>query len=244
MNENKKAFLAIIATPIGNLGDITLRAIETLRNSQVIAAEDTRHSLQLLNSLGIKKPLISCRAFNEEKEAEKIIRKVLDGESVSYVCDAGTPCISDPGSKLVSIALNSGIEPLFIPGVSALMFAASACALPVAKFAFYGFPPIKSGRRRKFLEKIHNEDKTIFVYESPHRISKLLSEISEIIGAETRIAVIREATKMYEESLRGSVGEIIFKTKDKNWKGEIVVAIYPPSAKNEEKEDDNEKDQL
>jgi len=244
MNENGKAFLAIIATPIGNLGDITMRALETLRNSHVIAAEDTRHSLQLLNSLNIKKPLISCRSFNEEKESDRIIRKVLDGENVSYICDAGTPCISDPGSKLISKALANGIEPVFVPGVSALTFAVSACSLPVAKFAFYGFPPVKSGRRRKFLEKIKDEDKTVFLYESPHRISKLLSEISETIGADADVAVIREATKIHEECSRGKISEIIYNTKDKNWKGEIVVAIYPPSAKNQEKDDEDEKDRL
>jgi 16S rRNA (cytidine1402-2'-O)-methyltransferase len=225
-----KAFLAIVATPIGNLGDITFRAVETLRNSQVIAAEDTRRTLQLLNSLNIKKPIISCRAFNEEHEAERIIAKVLEGESVSYVCDAGTPCISDPGSKLIAKAIEKGVEPLIIPGVSSILFAATACALPLAKFAFYGFPPIKSGKRKKFLEQIKAENKTVFVYESPHRMQKLLLEISEIIGADTNAAVIREATKIYEECLRGKIIDIIYRTKDKNWRGECVVAISPPLA--------------
>jgi len=227
MNKNSNAFLAIVSTPIGNLSDITLRAIETLRNSQLIAAEDTRHTMQLLNRFEIKKKLLSCRASNEEKVSAEIVAKVLDGISVSYVCDAGTPCISDPGLRLINTALEHGIEPLIIPGVSALTFAITASAMPAAKFAFYGFPPVKSGRRLKFIEKIKNEDKTVFLYESPHRISKLLNEINNFIGSDTKIALIREATKIHEECLRGTVQDIIYKTKDKLWKGEIVVAIQP-----------------
>lgn len=238
MNQKlKSGFLAIISTPIGNLSDITFRALEILRNSHLIAAEDTRHSLQLLNKFEIIKPLISCRAANEDEAAEKIIEKVLSGMNVAYLCDAGTPCISDPGQKLISIAISKGIEPLIIPGVSALTFAVPACAMPVAKFAFYGFPPVKSGRRKNFLEKIKAEDKTVFIYESPHRIAKLLGEISEIIGKETQIAVIREATKIYEECLRGKVKDIIYQTQSKNWKGEIVLAINPKQNQNE---DENE----
>ncbi len=240
-----KPFLAIIATPIGNLGDITLRAIETLRNSDVVAAEDSRRTLALLNSLGIRRPVVSCRAFNEERESEKLVEKVLRGESVSYVCDAGTPCISDPGSKLVAAALSKGIEPMIIPGVSAITFAATACGLPVAKFAFYGFPPVKSGRRRKFVERIRDEDKTVFLYESPHRISRLLEEIREVIGPGTKVAVVREATKIYEECLRGSVEEILYVTRDKNWKGEIVLAVQPGSGNNNaEESDEDETDRL
>jgi 16S rRNA (cytidine1402-2'-O)-methyltransferase len=222
----KKSFLAIVATPIGNLGDITLRALETLRNSQIIAAEDVRRTLKLLNHFEIKKPLISCRAANEEFESERLIEKVLNGENVSYLCDAGTPCISDPGLKLISKALKNGIEPLIIPGVSALTFAVAACALPLAKFAFYGFPPIKSGKRRKFLEDIKNEKKTVFVYESPHRMAKFLQEIAEVLGEDANVAIIREATKIYEECLRGKIADIVYQTKDKSWRGECVIAIY------------------
>ncbi|HRU02339.1 MAG TPA: 16S rRNA (cytidine(1402)-2'-O)-methyltransferase, partial [Victivallales bacterium] len=231
--------LYIIATPIGNISDITLRAIETLRNSQIIAAEDTRHTVQMLNKLGIKKKLLSCRAANEEKVSTEIISKVFEGISISYVCDAGTPCISDPGLKLINTAIEHGIEPLIIPGVSALTFAITASAMPAAKFAFYGFPPVKTGRRLKFIEKIKNEDKAVFLYESPHRISKLLSEINNLIGPDTKIALIREATKIHEECLRGTVQDIIYKTKNKLWKGEIVLAIYPNPKNNSNNQMEN-----
>ncbi len=228
-NNKSLGKLSIVSTPIGNLSDITLRALETLRACDLVVAEDTRRALILLNHFEIKKPVISCHTYNEHKITEKIIGKILGGANVAFLSDAGTPSISDPGYFIVRKAVENGIEPTVIPGVSALTFAAVASGLPMDKFAFYGFLPVKPGRRSTMLKEIAVGGKTAFLFESPHRIGRLLQEICDNIGPETRIAVIREATKLHEEILRGNAREILESCKGKNWKGELTVGICPSS---------------
>ncbi len=227
--EKRKAFLALVSTPIGNLSDITFRAVETLKQSDIVAAEDTRRAKILLDRYEIRVELISYHAHNEHRKTDEILELVLSGKNVSMLSDAGTPSISDPGYLICSRAIEKGISPLIIPGVSALTFAVTACGLPVDKFAFHGFLPVKQGRRMAALQKIASEDRTSFVFESPHRILKLINEISTVLGPETRIAIIREATKLYEEIMRGTAGDISEKEKNRSWKGECTVAIFKES---------------
>lgn len=223
-------FLAIVSTPIGNLDDMTFRAVEILRKSDIIAAEDTRRAHHLLAKFDIKKRLISYHSFNEHQATERILNLYLDGQNIALISDAGTPSISDPGFLIVREAIRKGIEPLVIPGVSSLTFAITASGLPVNEFKFHGFLPVKQGRRSSALQEIAREDMTSFVFESPHRIAKLLGEINEIIGPETQVAIIREATKIHEEVIRGTTSEILGATENRSWKGEIVVAIRPQPA--------------
>ncbi len=219
-------FLAVVATPIGNLEDITLRALRVLGEADVIFAEDTRRTRILLDHFEIRKHLESYHIFNEHGRTPELIRRVKNGEKIALVSDAGTPCIADPGFLLMRAAVEEGIEPLIIPGVSALTFAISASALPSDKFAFYGFLPVKSGRRSAVLKRIAEEDKTCVVFESPFRIRKLLNEVSEYMGGHTRIALVREATKIHEHICRGEVADVLRSTADQNWKGECVLVIH------------------
>ncbi len=220
--------LSIVATPIGNLGDITLRALETIRDADVVVAEDTRRTRGLLTHYGISKKVMSCHAFNESRSVAGILCLVHDkGLKVAVLSDAGTPVISDPGFLMVREARVLGIEPEFIPGVSALTFAAAASGLPMDKFSFFGFPPAKKGRRETLLRTIADEGKTAFLFESPFRVCKLLDEILEVIGAHTQVALVREATKMHEEVIRGTVVEVLERISGSKCKGEFVVGIFP-----------------
>ncbi|MCP3965173.1 MAG: 16S rRNA (cytidine(1402)-2'-O)-methyltransferase [Lentisphaerae bacterium] len=219
--------LYLVATPIGNLDDITLRALNILREVDVIAAEDTRHTRKLLSRFDIHTKLISYHAHNEHHKTDTLLEYIQAGKKIALVSDAGTPAIADPGFYLVREAVKKGIEPEVIPGVSALTFSAVAAGIPVDRFAFYGFPPVKSGRRQKFFEQIGNEDKSVFIFESPHRITKALSNIVEYIGPETQVSVVREATKVHEEILRGTAEHLLTQNGDRKWKGECVIGIAP-----------------
>lgn len=219
--------LYLVSTPIGNLEDITLRALNVLKSVDLIAAEDTRHTRQLLSHYDIHARLESCHAFNEHGKVAKLIDFVLNGGSLALVSDAGTPSIADPGFLLVRSALEAGIEPVVIPGVSALTFSATASGLPVDKFAFWGFAPVKPGKRGKFFAAITADERTGFFFESPFRIARTLQEISAI-APNARVAVIREATKLHEEILRGSAAELAALKRE--WKGEIVVGVHPATA--------------
>jgi 16S rRNA (cytidine1402-2'-O)-methyltransferase len=219
--------LSIVATPIGNLEDITLRALRMLREADLVAAEDTRRVAKLLNHFEISVKTISYHSHNEHKKTDSILDKVEAGENVVIVSDAGTPCIADPGFLAVREAVARGIEPEVIPGVSALTFAAVASGLPVVNFSFFGFLPVKKGRRERVLEQIKSEARTAFIYESPYRMEKVLKHISEVFPPETKVAIIREATKLHEEVIRGSIIELIDELADKNWKGECVIVISP-----------------
>lgn len=229
--------LSLVATPIGNLEDITLRALRVMKEADVIFAEDTRRTRILLDKYGIQKHLESYHIFNEHGRTPELLSRVKNGEKIVLVSDAGSPCIADPGFLLMREAVAAGIEPVVVPGVSALIFSISASALPSDSFTFFGFLPVRSGRRAAAMERIAAEKRTCVVFESPFRVGRLMNEICEKIGGDTRIALIREATKVHEEILRGSVAEILEKTAGRVWKGECVVVIRPPDAASPEPPD-------
>ena len=200
--------LYIVATPIGNLGDITFRALETLKNVDVIAAEDTRHTLELLTHFEIRKPLISCRAQNEEFASEKIIKLLDEGQKVAYASDAGTPGISDPGAILAGLARKAGHTVIPIPGASAFATLASVAGAGGKTLIFEGFLSPKPGRRRSRLRELLATGDAVIVYESPFRIVKLLTDIAEI-DSERRVVVGRELTKLHEEITDGTAKEVL-----------------------------------
>ena len=226
-------WLALMATPIGNLEDITLRAVRTLREADMIAAEDTRRSGVLCKAYDVHARLVSYHAYNEHQRTESLLDEVAAGKKVVVLSDAGTPAISDPGFMIVRAALARGIKPVVIPGVSAVTFAVVACGLPVDRFAFHGFPPVKSGKRRKFLEKIKTDGLTAFLFESPYRVNRLLAEIADVFGAETPVSLVREATKVYEECITAPVAQILAQHGKRDWKGEFVVAIGGPAGESQ-----------
>ena len=219
--------LFLVATPIGNLEDITLRALRVLREADVIYAEDTRRTRILLDKYEIAKHLESYHIFNEHGRTPELLARVHRGEKVVLVSDAGMPCIADPGFLLVRSAVEAGIRPEIIPGVSALTFSVAASGLPSDSFTFCGFLPVKSGRRSSVLLRIAREGRTAVVFESPFRIGKLLGEILHIMGPDTTVAVVREATKIHEEILRGTVADVLERTSGRVWKGEIVLVVHP-----------------
>ena len=233
--------LSLVATPIGNLEDMTYRGVRTLEEADVVFAEDTRRTRILLDHFGIKKHLESYHIYNEHGRTRELLERVRNGEKIVLVSDAGTPCIADPGFLLMRTAVEAGMEPEIIPGVSALTFSISASALPSDKFAFYGFLPVKSGRRASVLETIAAEDKSCVIFESPFRVKKLLGEIVEKIGSGTRTALIREATKIHEHVYRGTAESILDEiSSQESFKGECVVVVFPvqnQSSSGEEEED-------
>jgi 16S rRNA (cytidine1402-2'-O)-methyltransferase len=216
--------LYLVATPIGNLEDITLRALRTLRECDVIAAEDTRRTGQLLRHFGFSKPLISYHKFNEASRSEDILNRLGRGEKVALVSDAGSPGISDPGERVVRAAVAGGFRVETVPGACALIAALTASGLPTDEFHFIGFLPHKSGQRRKKLEGLKTFGGTLVLYESPYRVEKLLGELAEIFPAR-RTVFARELTKKFEEFLRGTPAEITAKLKGRSIKGEFVVMI-------------------
>ena len=216
--------LYLVATPIGNLEDITLRALRVLKECDVIAAEDTRHSGQLLKHFGIAKPMISYFQFNEAKRSEEIIERLIRGEKVALVTDAGSPGISDPGERVVKAALAAGLRVEAVPGACALIGALTASGLSADEFHFIGFLPHKSGQRRKQLDRLKTFSGTLVLYESPYRIEKLLNELSEVFPERT-IVLARELTKKFEEFLRGTPRELLEVLKKRALKGEFVVLV-------------------
>ena len=218
--------LYIVATPIGNLADITYRAIETLTAADFIAAEDTRHSKRLLNHYDIKTPLVSFHSHSSETKIESLIKRLEKGESAAVISDAGTPCISDPGFKFVNLATLKGITVVPIPGPSALTTLISASGFPTDTFTFHGFLPHKKGRQTVIKALVDTKHCHIF-YESVHRFPKLLKELTEHVSAERTICVGRELTKMHEEIWRGSVEAAQQHFNESNTKGEFVVIVAP-----------------
>lgn len=217
--------LYIVGTPIGNLGDITFRAVETFKSVDVVAAEDTRHTLQLLNHLEIKKPLVSCRSQNEEVASQKIIRMLDEGQTVAYASDAGTPGISDPGAILAGLARKAGHTVVPIPGASAFASLVSVAGAGGKTLVFEGFLSPKPGRRRSRLKELMEMEAAIVLYESPFRIVKLLTDIADI-DSERRVVVGRELTKMHEEIVEGTAQELLenFASRSKI-QGEFAVFI-------------------
>lgn len=212
--------LYFVATPIGNLKDITFRAEQTLKSVDAIACEDTRKSLVLLNSLGIKKPLFSYHKFNEKESGEKIIERLKNGENIAVISDAGTPVISDPGNVLIKMLIESGLEFTVIPGACAFINALVLSGLDASKFAFLGFLPEKSGERKEFLNKYKNLDLTLIFYSAPHDVVKDVNSIYEIMGERVAVAV-KEITKIHERAVR-------FNLKDglnEEPRGEYVILV-------------------
>jgi 16S rRNA (cytidine1402-2'-O)-methyltransferase len=213
--------LFIVATPIGNLSDISARALETLRSVDLIACEDTRQTVKLLNHFGIQKSLASYHDFNEEKKAAELGRKIQEGLKVALVSDAGTPAISDPGYRLVRYCRENGLEVIAIPGANAAIAALSASGLPSDEFFFAGFLPSKKSARREKLEALRSLRSTLVFYEAPHRIEEVLEDIEKILG-DRETCVARELTKLHEECLFGKLSEIRSRVKPL---GEFVIVV-------------------
>ena len=217
-----KGKIFLVATPIGNLEDITFRAIRVLKEVDLIAAEDTRHTLKLLNYYQISKPLISYHRHNEEIKTDLLIEKVLNGENIAIVTDAGTPGISDPGEEIVKEAIKKEIEIVPIPGACALINALIASGLNTKQFAFYGFLPINKKLRKKSFEKIAKENKTIIIYEAPHKLQKTLQDILENVG-DIDCVIAKELTKIHEQFFRGKISEMLPKFEEP--KGEYIILL-------------------
>ncbi len=215
--------LYVVATPIGNLEDITLRAIRILKEVDYIAAEDTRHVQILLKKYDIKKPAISFHAWSDGRKLQQLLNLLNEGKNIALVSDAGTPGISDPGYVLVKAAIEKGIRVVPIPGSSAFLTALCASGLPTHHFVYYGFLPLKKGRQT-LMESFRDEEKTIVFYESPHRIQKTLMELNQKMPHK-QIVIGRELTKIYEEFFRGTVEEAYQYYKDKKPRGEFVIML-------------------
>jgi 16S rRNA (cytidine1402-2'-O)-methyltransferase len=216
--------LYLVATPIGNLEDITLRALRTLKECDVVTAEDTRRTGQLLKHFGIAKALLSCFQFNEAKRSEELLERLRRGEKVALVTDAGSPGISDPGERVVKAAITAGFRVESVPGPSALVAALTASGLPTDEFHFIGFLPHKSGQRRRELERLKGVGGTLVFYESPYRIGKLVSELNEVFAGR-QVVLARELTKRFEEYLRGTPAELLALLGQRSLKGEFVVLV-------------------
>lgn len=221
--------LYLVATPIGNLEDITLRAVRTLKECDMVAAEDTRRTGQLLKHFGISKPLLSYFKFSEARRSEEIIERLGRGEKIALATDAGSPGISDPGERVVKAAIRAGFRVEPVPGPSALVAALTASGLPTEEFHFIGFLPHKSGQRRSKLEGLKAVEGTLVIYESPYRLEKLLGELNEVFGAR-QIVLARELTKRFEEFLRGTAAELLTIVNQRGARGEFVVLIGPSSS--------------
>lgn len=219
-----KGTLYIVSTPVGNLEDITLRAIRILGEVDIIAAEDTRHSVKLLNHLGIRKPMISYWREKEQVRSDEIIKRLHAGQSIALISDAGTPGISDPGAVLIKRAIEENIQILSIPGPSAFVAALSVSGLPTDQFTFMGFLPSRTAQRQKFLREVYLEQRTLIFYEAPHRIVDTLLDLSHIFG-ERKAALIKEITKFHEDVVRGSITEIIEEVQKTTIAGEYVIIV-------------------
>ena len=201
--------LWLVATPIGNLGDICARALEVLRAADLIAAEDTRNTVRLLNHFEIKKPLTSYHEYNKTEKAYELVREAQAGKNIAVVTDAGMPAISDPGEVLVRVAYETGTEVTIVPGACACVSALAISGLPTRRFAFEAFLPAEKGERAAVLQELQREMRTIVLYEAPHRLLKTLKELRDCLGEERRISLVRELTKIHEEVRRSTLGEAV-----------------------------------
>jgi 16S rRNA (cytidine1402-2'-O)-methyltransferase len=221
--------LYLVATPIGNLEDITLRALRVLKEVDLIACEDTRQTLKLLNHYDIKTRLVSYHQHNEVTKAAELVVDLEGGAQIALVTDAGMPGISDPGFRLIALAIRHHVPVVPIPGASAFLAALVASGLPTDSFRFGGFLPSKSGQRRKLLESVKDSPRTQVFYEAPHRLLETLSDVAEVLGEDRHVVVAREVTKIHEEFLRGRVREILEQFKARgDVKGEITLLIAKP----------------
>ena len=236
------AKLYVVPTPIGNLEDITLRAINVLKEVDFILAEDTRTTSHLLRHLGIEKPMHSHHKFNEHATVARVAESIASGRNVALVSDAGTPGISDPGFLLVRKCVEEGIDVETLPGATALIPAVVQSGFPCDKFAFEGFLPQKKGRMKR-IQELAEEERTLVFYESPYRVVKCLEQFAEVMGMERRVAVVREITKKFEETVRGTLEEVIAHFKEHEPKGEFVIVVEGYDAKPKRKERDEEDDE-
>jgi len=220
----KKGILYIVATPIGNLEDITLRALRILKEVALIAAEDTRRTRKLLNAYDIRTSLTSLYDQNELEKSTSIISRLEEGDDVAYVSDAGTPGISDPGYILINRAIDHSIEVITVPGPVAAIAALSISGLPMDSFAFYAFLPSRPAKRRQFLESLQDETKTMIFYESPRRLISALKDIHTILG-NRKTVISRELTKLYEETIRGTLSEVLQSIEGTTVRGEITLIV-------------------
>lgn len=228
--EVKKGLVYIVATPIGNLKDMTIRGIEALKEVHLIAAEDTRRARILLDAYAITTPLTSLFAHNEDRKTPFLIALLLAGKDVAYISDAGTPGISDPGYLLVRQAVEQGIRVIPIPGASAVIAGLSAAGIPAGSFIFDGYIPPSSTKRKKYFESIRQEKRAIVLYESPRRLSASLADMREVLG-DRHIVMLRELTKVFEEIVRGSIAQLMERIARGNVKGEITLILSPDRTK-------------
>jgi len=225
--------LYIVPTPVGNMEDMTYRAVRILKEADLILAEDTRTSGILLKHYEIKNNLMSHHKFNEHGTSAGIVNRLLAGQTVALISDAGTPGISDPGFFLVREAVRAGVEVQCLPGATAFVPALVSSGIPCDRFAFEGFLPQKKGRQTK-LESLRDEERTMIFYESPYRLLKTLQQFAEVYGDDRQVSVCREISKVHEESVRGSLAEVIAHFKEKEPKGEIVIILAGNNPKNNE----------
>ncbi|MCH7500570.1 MAG: 16S rRNA (cytidine(1402)-2'-O)-methyltransferase [Nitrospinae bacterium] len=234
MSQEGKGCLYVVSTPIGNLGDITYRSVETLRQVALIAAEDTRRTRILLNHYQIAVPLSSYNSYNQTRKGPELIKKINQGEDIALVSDAGTPGVSDPLYHLVQLALDEEVQVIALPGASAVLSALTVSGLPMDRFRFEGFLPRKK-RRKKTIAALAERSETVVLFESPQRIDKTLNELREACGNRPA-ALTRELTKMHEEVLRGGLDELCRVSRGRKWKGEITLVLSgnPETKKNKE----------
>lgn len=221
----ERGALYVVGTPIGNLGDFSPRARETLEEADFIAAEDTRVTLKLLNHFGIKKPLISYFEHNKLEHGPLIVAKLQEGQTCALVSDAGMPAVSDPGETLVAACAQEGIPVYVVPGPTAAVSALAISGLPTGRFTFEGFLSVNKRSRKEHLEAVANEDRTMIFYEAPHKLRKTLSDFSKVFGSDRRVALCRELTKVHEEVWRTTLGEAAAHYREKEPRGEFVLVI-------------------
>ena len=219
----KPGTLYVVATPIGHLEDISYRAVRVLKDADLIACEDTRHTAKLLHHYSIDKPTISYHEHNEAARAEELVAKLEQGLNIAQVSDAGMPGISDPGYRVIKLAIERGVQVVPIPGASALIAALAASGLPTDSFQFLGFLPAKSGQRRTMLETLRAAQHTTVVYEAPHRIAETMKDIVELLGGERPVVLARELTKIHEEFIRGTAAQVLRRVQEHELKGEITL---------------------
>ncbi len=217
--------LYLVPTPIGNLGDISPRAAQVLGEVDFIAAEDTRVTLKLLNHLGLKKSLVSYYRHNTDEAGERVLERLMAGDSCALVTDAGTPAVSDPGEALVALCAANGVEVIALPGPCALIVALSVSGLPTGRFTFEGFLPMNRKNRRTQLESLKNEQRTMLFYEAPHKLTATLTDLCETFGPQRRIALCRELTKLHEEVVRTTLGEAARRYESEAPRGEFVLVV-------------------
>jgi 16S rRNA (cytidine1402-2'-O)-methyltransferase len=229
----RRGRLQVIATPIGNMGDLSTRAREALESADLIAAEDTRHTQVLLQAVGISRPMVSLHSYNESQRVPDLLARLEAGENIALVSDAGTPLLSDPGYELVSQASDAGFEVLAIPGPSAITTALAVAGLPTSRFCFEGFLPARERERRTELARLANETRTLVFFEAPHRILETLTNMATELGGTRRAVVARELTKTHETIYRGTLEELATQARgDSNFqRGEITIVVHgaPPS---------------